>query len=55
VITRGIFADWVAQKVAGSEWLKKTVRDLSSRHSLVQRLRIVAWRVLERPGARTKS
>jgi hypothetical protein len=55
VITRGIFADRVAMKVAGSPRLKKTVRDLSSRHRLVQRLRIMAWRALERPGARTRS
>jgi hypothetical protein len=55
VFTRGTFADRLVQKVAASQWLKKTVRDLSSRHSLVRRLRIIAWRALERPAARTKS
>jgi len=55
VITRGVFADWVALKIAGSPWLKKTVRDLSGRHWVVQRLRVLAWRILERPGVRTKS
>jgi hypothetical protein len=50
-ITRSVFADRVVLKVAASPWLKRTVRRLSSRSALVRRLRIMAWRALERPGS----
>ncbi len=50
-ITRKIFADRVVRRVAASPWLKRTVRQLSSRSALVRRLRVVAWRTLERPGS----
>jgi hypothetical protein len=38
----------VESTVASSPWLKRTVRDLSSRFALVRRLRIRAWRSMER-------
>ncbi len=41
----------VESTVASSPWLKRTVRDLSSRFPVVRRLRIVAWRRLERRRA----
>ncbi len=44
---RGL-AERVESTVAGSPWLKRTVRELSSRYPVVRRLRILAWRVLER-------
>jgi hypothetical protein len=50
-ITRSIFADRLVLRIAGSPWLKRTVRQLSSRSALVRRLRIMAWRALERPGS----
>jgi hypothetical protein len=53
-ITRSIFADRVVLRVAASPWLKRTVRQLSSRSALVRRLRIAAWRALERPGSGAK-
>jgi hypothetical protein len=54
LITRSIFADRVALRIAASPWLKRTVREVSSRSSLVRRLRILVWRALERPGSRGK-
>jgi hypothetical protein len=42
----------VESTVASSPWLKRTVRDLSSRFALVRRLRIRAWRSMERRRAR---
>ncbi len=50
-ITRSVFADRVVLRVAASPWLKRSVRQLSSHSSLVRRLRILAWRALERPGS----
>ncbi len=41
----------VESTVASSPWLKRMVRDLSSRFALVRRLRIRAWRSLERRRA----
>jgi hypothetical protein len=41
----------VESTVASSPRLKRTVRELSSRSAAVRRLRIVAWRVLERRRA----
>ena len=38
----------VESTVAASPRLKRTVRELSSRSAAVRRLRILAWRVLER-------
>ena len=52
LITRSIFADRVALRIAASPWLKRGVREISSRSSLVRRLRILVWRTLERPGSR---
>lgn len=54
LITRSIFADRLAFLIAASPWLKRTVRNVTSRSSLVRRLRILVWRVLERPGSVSK-
>ena len=48
----GGLADRVESTVASSPRIKRAVRELSSRHSSVRRLRILAWRVLERSRAR---
>jgi hypothetical protein len=45
----------VESTVAASPRLKRAVRDLSSRSSAVRKLRIVAWRALERTRARKQS
>jgi hypothetical protein len=50
-IPRGLVSR-VESTVAGSPRLKRTVRQLSSRYPAMRRLRIVAWRVLERPRVR---
>jgi hypothetical protein len=52
LITRSIFADKLALRIAASPWLKRAVRDISSRSSLVRGLRVAVWRALERPGSR---
>jgi hypothetical protein len=54
LITRSIFADRVAFRIAASPWLKRAVREITSRSSAVRRLRVLVWRVLERPGSRGK-
>jgi hypothetical protein len=51
---RGL-ASRVEATVASSPRLKRTVRELSSRSSAVRRLRIMAWRALERSRARERS
>jgi hypothetical protein len=51
---RGL-AGRVEATVASSPRLKRTVRELSSRSSAVRRLRILAWRALERSRARGSS
>jgi len=51
---RGLAAR-VESTVASSPLLKRTVRELSSRHSSVRQLRIMAWRALERSRARRPS
>ena len=51
--TRGL-ASRVEATVASSPRLKRTVRELSSRSSAVRRLRILAWRALERSRARER-
>jgi hypothetical protein len=48
----GGLAGRVEATVASSPRLKRTVRELSSRFPPVRRLRIVAWRSLERRRAR---
>jgi hypothetical protein len=48
----GGLAGRVEATVASSPRLKRTVRELSSRSSAVRRLRILAWRMLERGRAR---
>jgi hypothetical protein len=45
----------VESSVAASPRLKRTVRELSSRHASVRQLRILAWRALERSRARKRS
>jgi hypothetical protein len=45
----------VESTVAASPRLKRTVRELSSRHATVRQLRILAWRALERSRARKHS
>jgi hypothetical protein len=52
---RGGLAARVESTVASSPRLKRTVRELSSRHSSVRQLRIMAWRALERSRARKPS
>jgi hypothetical protein len=52
---RGGLAARVESTVASSPRLKRTVRDLSSKHASVRQLRIMAWRVLERSRARKTS
>jgi hypothetical protein len=52
--SRGL-AGRVEATVASSPRLKRTVRELSSRSSAVRRLRILAWRALERSRARERS
>jgi hypothetical protein len=52
---RGGLAARVESTVASSPRLKRTVRELSSRHSSVRQLRILAWRALERSRARKTS
>jgi hypothetical protein len=51
---RGL-AGRVESTVASSPRLKRTVRELSSRHPAVRRLRILAWQALERSRARRHS
>lgn len=50
---RGALADRVTSRVAASPLVKRTVRELSSRHPAVRRLRVFAWRALERSRARS--
>ncbi len=52
LIGRGALADRLESTVAASPRIKRTVRELSSRHSSVRQLRILAWRVLERSRTR---
>ena len=52
LVGRGALADRVESTVAASPRIKRAVRELSSRHSSVRQLRILAWRVLERSRAR---
>jgi hypothetical protein len=47
----GGLADRVESRVAASQRIKRTVRELSSRHSSVRRLRVLAWRTMERTRA----
>jgi hypothetical protein len=44
---RGL-AGRIETAVAGSPRLKRAVRDFSSRYAVVRRLRVLAWRALER-------
>ena len=48
---RGL-AGRVESTVASSPRLKRTVRELSSRSAAVRKLRILAWRTMERRRAR---
>lgn len=50
----GGLAGRVESAVAGSPRLKRTVRELSSRHPSVRRLRILAWQALERSRTRSQ-
>jgi hypothetical protein len=51
----GALADRVTARVSALPRVKRTVRELSSRHSSVRWLRVLAWRVLERSRARSGS
>jgi hypothetical protein len=53
--TVGALADRVTARVNASPRIKRTLRELSSRHSSVRWLRVLAWRVLERSRARSSS
>ena len=46
-------AERVEATVAGAPRLKRVVRQLSARHASVRRLRVTAWRLLERSRARS--
>ena len=48
---RGGLAGRVESAVGASPWLKRTVRELSSRYPAVRKLRIMAWQALERTRA----
>jgi hypothetical protein len=48
---RGL-AGWLESMAASSPQLKRTVRELSSRYPAVRKLRILAWRTLEKSRAR---
>jgi hypothetical protein len=52
---RGGLAGRLESAVAGSPRLKRTVRELSGRSAAVRRLRILAWRVLERTRTRGRA
>ena len=52
---RGGLVGRVEATVASSPRLKRTVRELSSRFPAVRRLRILAWRAMERSRARRHS
>ncbi len=54
-VTGGALADRVTARVNASPRIKRTLRELSSRHSSVRWLRVLAWRVLERSRARSGS
>jgi hypothetical protein len=54
-VTGGALADRVTARVSASPRIKKTLRELSSRHSSLRWLRVLAWRVLERSRARSGS
>lgn len=54
-VTGGALADRVTARVNASPRIKRTVRELSSRHPSVRWLRVLAWRVLERSRARSGS
>ncbi len=49
----GALADRVTARVNASPRIKRTLRELSSRHSSVRWLRVLAWRVLERSRSRS--
>lgn len=46
---------WPESTVAASPRLKRTVRELSSRHSSVRQMRVFAWRAMERSRTRKSS
>ena len=48
---RGL-AGRIESAVGASPWFKRTVRELSSRYTAVRRLRVMAWRALEKTRAR---
>jgi len=54
-VTGGALADRVSARVHASPRIKRTLRELSSRHSSVRWLRVRAWRLLERSRARSSS
>ncbi len=49
---RGGLAGRVESAVGASPWLKRTVRELSSRYPAVRKLRVMAWQAMERTRAR---
>lgn len=51
----GALADRVTARVKASPRIKRTLRELSSRHPSVRWLRVLAWRLLERSRARSAS
>lgn len=52
-VTGDYLADRLTARVGALPWLKRTVREVSSRHQSVRWLRVLAWRVLERSRARS--
>jgi hypothetical protein len=54
-VTGGALADRMTARVGASPRIKRRLRELSSRHSSLRWLRVLAWRVLERSRARSGS
>jgi hypothetical protein len=54
-VTGDYLADRLTARVSALPWLKRTVREVSSRHSSVRWLRVLAWRMLEHSRAKSGS
>ena len=54
-VTGDYLADRLAARIGALPWLKRTLREVSSRHSSVRWLRVAAWRVLEHSRAKSAS
>ncbi|MBO0826098.1 MAG: hypothetical protein J2P27_19925, partial [Actinobacteria bacterium] len=54
-VASSALADRVTARVKASPRMKRTLRELSSRHASVRTLRVLAWRLLERSRSRSTS